>query len=311
MDSFIREIKLVSGARRRLERHFHEEYSLAFLLSGTSHARAWDGEHPVAGGDIVLIPPRFPHACNPDADEPWSYALIALAPRWTERAASWAAAPRAILRVPDEALVARCRLWITTASADRGEAEKLARDALSAIALARPGEDEGRRVPPGIVAARQYIDAHLDGKLTLDELAAMAGLSKYRFLRVFGECYGLTPHAYILSSRINRAKRLLLRGEDIGAAAYECGFCDQSHFSRTFSARVGLTPGRYSALRDGHISSACRRSADDNFVQDAPRLSAYPPSRGDREEEYRCGSRSSWTRTCRPDSRPMRPRHSR
>jgi len=252
VDGFIREIKLVSGARRRLERHFHDEYSLAFLHLGRSRARAWGRELPVKGGDLVLIPPRFPHACNPEEGSPWAYSLFALAPGWVERAAGWDGPPAGILRVP----AASSRGWnqprIAELKGDRAAMEALARDAVSAIARwrqeASPGASHGApagTVPEEIRSAREFIDAHLGEKLRLDDLAAAAGLSTCGFLRAFERATGMSPHAYILSARINRAKRQLTAGESPADAAFENGFCDQSHFSRAFALRAGVTPGRY------------------------------------------------------------------
>ena len=59
---------------------------------------------------------------------------------------------------------------------------------------------------------------------------------------------GLPPHAYLLQTRILRAKALLAHGRAITDAAYELGFVDQSHFHRHFKRIVGLTPGEFSKM---------------------------------------------------------------
>ncbi len=96
----------------------------------------------------------------------------------------------------------------------------------------------------------EYIERHLDGPLTLRELAAFAGLSVFHFLRCFKRCTGMPPHAYVRGRRIERAKQLLARGEaTIAEVAFRCGFADQSSFARTFHRIVGDTPREFRRAR--------------------------------------------------------------
>lgn len=84
-------------------------------------------------------------------------------------------------------------------------------------------------------------------RLTLDELAAEAGLPRQRLIRAFRRDTGLTPHAFLVNRRVDVAKTLLRRGIDPLAAAMATGFTDQAHLTRTFKARVGVTPGVFRA----------------------------------------------------------------
>lgn len=84
----------------------------------------------------------------------------------------------------------------------------------------------------------------------LDELAAVAGLSRFYLLRVFKQALGETPHGYLTNLRVRRARHLLERGVPPAAVAAACGFADQAHLTRAFRTVVGLPPGRYQrALR--------------------------------------------------------------
>lgn len=85
----------------------------------------------------------------------------------------------------------------------------------------------------------------LAGAVSLGELAALAGCDRYRLIRRFRAATGLTPHAWQLNRRINRARLLLREGIGLAEVAYRLGFADQSHFQRVFKAHVGATPGRY------------------------------------------------------------------
>ncbi len=92
----------------------------------------------------------------------------------------------------------------------------------------------------------EYIRSKADQTITLNELAALASMSSYHFLRVFKRSTGLTPHQYILSMRIERAKTLLLQRDfSIAEIASTLGFFDQSHFTNAFKRLVGVTPQRY------------------------------------------------------------------
>lgn len=88
-----------------------------------------------------------------------------------------------------------------------------------------------------------YIEEHLDTPLSLDQLALVAGVSTWHFLRQFRMRFNRAPHAYVIERRIDRAKRLLLRGalpiKEISAA---CGFSDQAHMTRLFRRHLGVTP---------------------------------------------------------------------
>ena len=89
-------------------------------------------------------------------------------------------------------------------------------------------------------------ERYCDPELSNTELAARYGISEVYLRRLFLEKYGTTPHRYILALRIERAKQLLAHGVlSVGKIAEECGFSSLYHFSRSFKARVGLTPSEY------------------------------------------------------------------
>jgi AraC family transcriptional regulator len=89
----------------------------------------------------------------------------------------------------------------------------------------------------------EYIHEHLGHSLSIAELAAVAGMSPYHFTRSFKQTIGLSPHQYVLRTRIEKAKTLLLQGEEpLSALAARLGFSDQSHFTRSFKRFAGVTP---------------------------------------------------------------------
>lgn len=88
-----------------------------------------------------------------------------------------------------------------------------------------------------------YIQAYLERDLSLNDLAALAQMSPHHFARLFKQSTGFTPHQYVIRSRVEGAKRLLLQGElTIAQVAYAVGFAHQSHLNRHFKRWLGVTP---------------------------------------------------------------------
>jgi AraC family transcriptional regulator len=95
---------------------------------------------------------------------------------------------------------------------------------------------------------RDYIETHLDDRLTLTVLAEVACLSPYHFSRSFKQAVGIGPQRYVMRRRLERAKTLMRRTrQPLAAIAQETGFADQSHLTSIFRRETGLTPARYRA----------------------------------------------------------------
>ena len=89
------------------------------------------------------------------------------------------------------------------------------------------------------------MQAYFADDLSIEKVAAAAGLSPYYFIRVFGRAAGLPPHAYLTQIRICRARAMLINGMTVAEAACAAGFVDQSHLTRHFKRLTGITPGKY------------------------------------------------------------------
>ena len=81
--------------------------------------------------------------------------------------------------------------------------------------------------------------------MRLDELAAVARVSRFHLVHAFTREIGLSPHAYQVHIRVERARRLLQRGMSAAGAAASVGFADQSHLTRWFKRILRLTPSDY------------------------------------------------------------------
>lgn len=90
----------------------------------------------------------------------------------------------------------------------------------------------------------EYVEEHLDGELTLAEIAAAAGMSVPHLTTLFRRTMGQSVHAYVMERRVCRARALLLSREvGIAEAALETGFAHQSHLARWMRRLLGVTPG--------------------------------------------------------------------
>lgn len=111
---------------------------------------------------------------------------------------------------------------------------------------------------------KSHILDHLEGELSLDELAEVAGLSKYYFSRLFKEAVGMPPYEYVLEQRVVEASRLLKETElSITEIALQTGFSGPSHLSKVFRERAGLSP---SAFRK---AKAQQEDTSDKGIQDS------------------------------------------
>ena len=92
----------------------------------------------------------------------------------------------------------------------------------------------------------EFIEANLDGDLSLEHMAAEVDISPLYLPRAFKTAFGQSPHQYVLSRRIERAKDLLRSTADpVVEIALACGFSSQSHLSNWFVRQVGLSPAVY------------------------------------------------------------------
>jgi AraC-like DNA-binding protein len=98
---------------------------------------------------------------------------------------------------------------------------------------------------------RAYIDDHIGERISLDQLARQAGVSRFHFARQFRLSTGESPMGYLRRVRIERSKSILqTRDTTIAEVAARLGFSDQSHFTRIFGRLVGVSPGSFARCDD-------------------------------------------------------------
>lgn len=113
--------------------------------------------------------------------------------------------------------------------------------------VTRPAQSTG---PDGLQAAFEHMERHSHETLSVARLARLAGMSEFHFARRFKQRYGLTPHAHLVTARLQLAKAdLAFSDKNILQIAMDCGFSDSSHLARLFRKVEGVTPQRYRQAR--------------------------------------------------------------
>ncbi|PZU07252.1 AraC family transcriptional regulator [Sphingomonas sp.] len=99
-----------------------------------------------------------------------------------------------------------------------------------------------------IVEIEEFVDSHLCENISIEDMAGVAGMGVWTFNRYLRQSVGKSAYAFVVEKRIERAQSLLSRGDlalkEIAAA---CGFSDQAHMTRMFTAKLGVTPGQFRA----------------------------------------------------------------
>lgn len=234
--------------RHAFEPHTHEAYGLGAIESGVERFRYRGADHLAPSGSVVLMNPDELHTGRAETEGGWRYRMVYID-------------PDVVARVSGEA-----GWWFDTAvghdapGAQRVTAlldtlwqarEPLAFDSALYTLLsefrrhAQVPRDAPSEGAPRFSPVVDYLRANLSRRLTLDELAAVAELSPFHFLRRFQSHYHATPQQMLMALRLFEAKRLLAAGIAPAQAALAAGLTDQAHLTRAFSRRYGVTPARY------------------------------------------------------------------
>lgn len=235
------------------ERHSHETFSIGVTRSGVQAFRCRGERLLSVSGNIVAFNPDESHDGQRGGDDAFEYSILyvdqSVIQAWLNGADDFSGLRhfnRAVIR--DDA----CSLALTEAiSALQQSRESLRAHTLTSEAilelLRRHGDARTLAVsrvgvPAWIGRVRDYIDAHFIQDITVDDLARLLEVSRVHLTRAFTAAYSVPPHIYLNSVRLRHAKTRLLQGWSVVQVAAECGFADQSHFSKRFKGSVGMTP---------------------------------------------------------------------
>lgn len=249
---FIETRAVQDGRHVCYDKHSHAHFSIGAITGGHSHYLNQRSNQEVGSGHLVLMNPEEVHACNPIADQPWSYLMFYLDTDWLHGLQEEAGLgaefrPFDMTASRDPVLyLALQRLHRTLLQGRDPLAKEVACQLFGHQLLARltPASWDDRP-PLHLQRAAELMQDDSASALNLQQLSAVAGLSPSHFVRAFSHHYGMTPHAYLLDQRIRHARTLLRQGQPLAEVALASGFADQAHFQRQFKRRVAATPGQY------------------------------------------------------------------
>jgi AraC-like DNA-binding protein len=96
-----------------------------------------------------------------------------------------------------------------------------------------------------LLNAKELLDLHAMKNLSLEEISAGAGISKYHFIRLFKNVFGISPYQYQIRRRLENAKLEILKGVSILDTAFACGYADLASFSKAFKQAFGQSPSQF------------------------------------------------------------------
>lgn len=237
--------------------------------AGTSADLAWSADgrprrERFHRGQALINPAGW--ASRPRWGQDAELMIVALEPAWLEKLATESDLPGPLELAPrfhltDPFLAMLVERLVAEYEGPRPADPLYAQSLLQALAahLIRtaatrgPGlpERDGGLTPKRLDRVVDHMNGYLDGRLSLTDLAAVAGVSPSHFTRAFRASTGQSPHQYLVRLRLEHARRALLTTDTpIAAIAQLCGFADQSHLTRTMRLHTGTTPSALRASRD-------------------------------------------------------------
>lgn len=227
-------------------------------VDGFGWCRLAGGEHVVRPGQALVIPRGTPHTYGASTDAPWTlWWLHAAGADVSDLAAASGVTPeKPVLAVPElPRAVALLEEVVTTMMRDDSPRSiQLAAGAawhlLSVLATARYGTFAARNDP--IASAVAHLQRHYSEKVTVNDLAARAGLSPSHFSALFRKATGCGPREYQTRLRMLKCRQLLDTTDlPVSAIARQVGYEDPFYFSRQFRAVHGVTASEHRARAKG------------------------------------------------------------
>lgn len=234
--------------RHAFESHTHDGFGLGAIEAGVERFRYRGADHLAPADSLVMMNPDELHTGQAETDGGWFYRMAYVEPavvaEVTGEAGWWFGDA-----VREDLAGARRVSALLDALWQAGEPlafDSLLHELLSQFRararVPRQAQDGGGvRFAPVL----DYLHAHLSRRLTLEELASVAGLSPFHFLRQFRNHHHATPQQTLMAFRLAEAKRQLARGEAPAQVAAAVGLADQAHLTKAFARRYGVTPARY------------------------------------------------------------------
>ncbi|MEO1393985.1 MAG: AraC family transcriptional regulator [Cyanobacteria bacterium J06634_5] len=250
-----------SGHVEPIPKHSHEDYQFALSFDHQGEYTYQGEVQQIPKYCLSIVHSGEVHAPSdrPSLPEPAHFAMAHIHPKWLNAAAAEVLAgssgsPIFPLVLPQDALLNRLFLSLSATAAQKSsqlEQDVALLDFLSCLVsrytIEQPTAKPSKSCRKAIVLAQEHLRSHYERDVSLDDLAAVAGLSRFHFCRLFRQEVGVSASTYQTQLRLAAARKLLAQGHSISETAIATGFYDQSHFGKHFKRHVGTTPAKYSS----------------------------------------------------------------
>ncbi|MEU0677338.1 AraC family transcriptional regulator [Streptomyces sp. NPDC006172] len=228
--------------------HVHDAWTLLIVDSGAVRYDLERHEHGTPHDTVTLLPPHVPH--NGSAATPGGFRKRVLYLDASVLGVDLIGPAVDGPDLRDPVLRRRVGQLHSALTGPGGELEADSRLTLIGERLRSHLRPRGpveavRRDPVLARRLRELLDERVLQGVALDEASRLLGAHPAHLVRAFSAAYGIAPHQYLMSRRLERARGLLLGGVPPGDVAVASGFFDQSHLTRHFRKWVGVTPGRF------------------------------------------------------------------
>lgn len=236
--------------------HTHETWTLLIVDDGMVRYDLDRHEHGARNQVITLLPPQVPHNGRAATPEGFRKRVVYLDLSQLPAALIGPAVDQPLL--PDRVLWQRIHQLhrVLDEPGEEFEAENrlafIAERLRGHLARSRARHRAADVPRPAASVAhdlRELIGARFREKVTLREASGALHAHPAHLVRSFSREFGISPHQYMTSRRVELARRLLLDGMPPSLAAAEAGFYDQAHLSRHFTRTLGVAPGQYARSR--------------------------------------------------------------
>lgn len=208
----------LEGVAQPFPNHFHDYYVIGFMEAGDRVLSCKNRDYVITKGNVLLFNPGDNHACVQSGGGTLDYRGLNISGRVMLDLAEEAAGRRELpgfsqnVILDEEAARYLRPLHELVMKGSRGTEKKEALLLLISLLIRQYGQSLESRVPDcrdGVEKACQMMERHYAERISLDRMCRCAGLSKLTLLRAFVRSKGVTPHRYLESIRVGRAKRLL------------------------------------------------------------------------------------------------------
>lgn len=240
--------------------HFHDEFVMAAFARGAQRNRICRQQGIASAGTVMIIMPGEVHTGEAvRRNEGWDYCAFYPSQKLVNDVAESVLKGRGSINFGTESmryapLIARYMLHAARMLDDSHD--PLEKECVMYQILIILTGHYGERTVKGarhalmradIRNAIEFLHSAYHQKLSVKDIAAVAGLSEFYFMRTFQSMTGLSVHQYLTQIRLVRAKGLLSQGQSSAQVASDVGFFDQSHLIKHFRAYFGTTPGLFSS----------------------------------------------------------------